>query len=457
MSNKPSLPKGMRDFEPTTLAKRNYIINCIKKHFIRFSFKELQTPSIEQNSSLLGKYGDEGDRLIFRVLNSGDFLKKASTENLANKDSQSVANEITEKSLRYDLTVPFARFVAQHQHELTLPFKRFQIQPVWRADRPQKGRYREFYQCDADAIGSKSLLYEIECIHLYHEVLKDLELDGFAIKINHRKLLAGLAELIEQQDKLIPLTVALDKIDKIGKKKVEEEMLSQGVTKASIQKIQPLFYIQGSFDEQLSQLRDLFKDINVAEHGIQELQFIHDQLHSSQEKFSLELDVTLARGLDYYTGTILEVAAPKKVGIGSIGGGGRYDDLTGIFGLKDVSGMGISFGLDRIYLCLEALDLFPDNVADTIDALFINFNESTTQIAQKTAIKLRKHGVSVDIYPDPVKLKKQFQFADKNSIPYVIITGEEEINKGQFSLKDMKNGKQQKLDFDSLKDALLNA
>ncbi len=457
MSNKPALPKGMRDFDPATLAKRNYIIHSIQKHFIRFGFNELQTPSIEKNSTLLGKYGDEGDRLIFRILNSGDFLNKASSENIDQKNSINLADEITEKSLRYDLTVPFARYVVQHQHEITFPFKRFQIQPVWRADRPQKGRYREFYQCDADAIGSKSLWLEIECINLYLEVFQELQLEGFSIQINHRKILAGLAKLIGQEDKLIPLTVALDKLDKIGKEKVEQEMLENGITTESIQKIQPLFRIKGDFNEQLQQLEELFKGVDIAISGIEDVKFIYKQVMASSDiSVPFHLDVTLARGLDYYTGSILEVNAPQKVGIGSIGGGGRYDDLTGVFGLKDLSGMGISFGLDRIYLCMEALDLFPDEIEQSIDALFINFNDTSTAIAQKTAMQLRHSGISVDIYPDPIKLKKQFQYADKNAIPYVIIIGEEEMDKELFSVKNMQSGEQQQLGFNELKQVLLN-
>jgi len=457
MSNKPALPKGMRDFDPATLAKRNYVIHSIKKHFIRFGFNEIQTPSIEKNSTLLGKYGDEGDRLIFRILNSGDFLKKASTENITQQNSANLADEITEKSLRYDLTVPFARYVAQHQHEITFPFKRYQIQPVWRADRPQKGRYREFYQCDADAIGSKSLWYEIECINLYQQVFQELQLEGFSIHINHRKILAGLAELIGQEDKLIPLTVALDKLDKIGKEKVEQEMLDNGITTESIQKIQPLFTIKGDFTDQLEQLEELFQDIDTAKTGIEDLKFIWKQASTlSKTSIPLHLDVTLARGLDYYTGSIIEVKAPEQVGIGSIGGGGRYDDLTGVFGLKDLSGIGISFGLDRIYLCLEALDLFPDDIEKNVDALFINFNDTSIAIAQRTAMRLRSSGVSVDIYPDSVKLKKQFQYADKNAIPYVIIIGQEEIDKNLFSIKNMRSGKQQQMNYKELEQLLLN-
>mgnify|MGYP000273406748 FL=1 len=457
MSNKPALPKGMRDFGPATLAKRNYVISCIKKHFKRFGFNELQTPSIEKNATLLGKYGDEGDRLIFRILNSGDFMKNVSAENVAQEDSAGIADQISEKSLRYDLTVPFARFVAQHQHELTFPFKRFQIQPVWRADRPQKGRYREFYQCDADAIGSKSLWYEIECINLYREVFHELNLNGFTIHINHRKLLAGLAELIGQEDKLIPLTVALDKLDKIGKDKVEKEMIDKGITEDSIQKIQPLFDIKGDVNEQLGQLEELFKDVDIAQSGVDDLRFIWEQVSNAYGKnFPLELNVTLARGLDYYTGTILEVKAPEEVNIGSIGGGGRYDDLTGVFGLKDLSGMGISFGLDRIYLCIEALDLFPEGIGQNTDVLFINFNNDSMQIAQRTAMELRRFGIAVDIYPDSVKLKKQFQFADKNNIPYVIVIGEEELQNGEFSVKDMKKGDQRKMNLEELKEFLLN-
>ena len=457
MSNKPALPKGMRDFGPATLAKRNYVISCIKKHFKRFGFNELQTPSIEKNATLLGKYGDEGDRLIFRILNSGDFMKKVSAENVAQGDSAGIADQITEKSLRYDLTVPFARYVAQHQHELTFPFKRFQVQPVWRADRPQKGRYREFYQCDADAIGSKSLWYEIECINLYQEVLQDLGLNGCTIHINHRKLLAGMAELIGQQDKLIPLTVALDKLDKIGKDKVEKEMLDNGISEDSIDKIQPLFNIKGDLEQQLGQLEELFKGIDIAQNGIDDLRYIGKEVSkSSSSSATLQLNVTLARGLDYYTGSILEVKAPAHVDMGSIGGGGRYDDLTGVFGLKDLSGMGISFGLDRIYLCLEALDLFPEEIGQSIDALFVNFNDDSMRIAQSTAMELRRSGIAVDIYPDPVKLRKQFQFADKNNIPYVIVIGEEEVRDGEFSVKDMKKGDQQKMNLKELKELLLN-
>lgn len=457
MSNKPTLPKGMRDFNPATLARRNYIINCIKKQFIRFGFNEIQTPSVEKNSTLLGKYGEEGDRLIFRILDSGNFLKKANDEHIQNKNAPALADEITGKSLRYDLTVPFARYVAQHQHELTFPFKRFQIQPVWRADRPQKGRFREFYQCDADAIGSTSLWYEIDFIRLYQEVFKELGMAGFQIKINHRKILAGLAALIQQEDKLIPLTVALDKLDKIGKPKVEEEMLNNGITSESIDKIQPLFNIKGDFKEQLNRLQQLFNGIDIAQEGIKDLDFIYQQISKlSNDEITLNLDVTLARGLDYYTGSILEVKAPDQVDVGSIGGGGRYDDLTGVFGLQDLSGMGISFGLDRIYMCMEALDLFPDYIDRSTKVLFVNFDENTTAVAYKSAMQLRRFDIAVDIYPDAVKLKKQFQYADKNNIPYVIIIGEKEIGQDNFSVKNMQTGQQDVLTFNQLKELLIN-
>ncbi|MGB5943167.1 MAG: histidine--tRNA ligase [Leeuwenhoekiella sp.] len=443
MAQKPQVPKGTRDFTPEELAKRNYIMSTLKRHFELFGFRPIETPSFENSSTLMGKYGDEGDRLIFKILNSGDFLSKADATVLAEKDSNSLTSQISEKALRYDLTVPFARYVVQHQNEITFPFKRYQIQPVWRADRPQKGRFREFYQCDADVVGSTSLLQEVAFIQLYDEVFTDLGLNGVSIKMNNRKILSGLAETIGAADKLIDFTVALDKLDKIGEEGVVKEMLGKGISETAIEKLRPIFHVSGSFYERLAVLKNLLQDSEIGMEGIRELHFISEKINNLGLKSAeLNLDVTLARGLNYYTGAIFEVAAPEGVSMGSIGGGGRYDDLTGIFGLKDVSGVGISFGLDRIYLVMEELGLFPEHTENDVKILFINFGEAEADYALSALKKLREMNIPAELYPDNAKMKKQMSYADKRNIPFVILAGSQEIADKTYTLKNMKTGKQ---------------
>ena len=446
MAQKPTIPKGTRDFNPEEVAKRNYIFQSIKKVFETYGFQPIETPSFENSETLLGKYGDEGDRLIFKILNSGDYLRKVDASIYNEKNSNSIASLISEKALRYDLTVPFARYVVQHQNEIEFPFKRYQMQPVWRADRPQKGRFREFYQCDADVVGSKSLWQEVEFIQLYDAVFSRLKLEGVTIKINNRKILSGIAEVIGAQDKLIDFTVALDKLDKIGEEKVKEEMLSKGIEEFGIEKLKPLFSLQGSFESQIKSLKTILESSDEGSKGIEELEFINHAIQSLGLKTAkLQLDVTLARGLNYYTGAIFEVAAPKSVHMGSIGGGGRYDDLTGIFGLKDVSGVGISFGLDRIYLVLEELGLFPETVSKTTDILFINFGIKEALFSLKAIKTLREQGINAELYPDAAKMKKQMNHANKRNIPYVVLVGEQEMNSNTYTLKNMETGIQDTL------------
>lgn len=437
---KPSIPKGTRDFSSTEVANRTYIMNTIKAAFETYGFQPIETPSFENSSTLMGKYGEEGDRLIFKILNSGDFLKKADSILLTNKDSQKITSQISEKALRYDLTVPFARFVVQHQNEITFPFKRYQIQPVWRADRPQKGRFREFYQCDADVVGSKALIQEVEFVQLYDTVFTNLGLKGTTIKVNNRKILSGIAEVIGEKDKLIDFTVALDKLDKIGEDGVVNEMLSKGISEEAIDKVKPLFKLSGTSVEQLGVLKELLANSIEGTAGVQELQFVLESVNElGLDSAALQLDVTLARGLNYYTGAIFEVAAPEGVKMGSIGGGGRYDDLTGIFGLKDVSGVGISFGLDRIYLVLEELGLFDVVELPKPRVLFLNFNEKDNLARLKGVQTLRKAGIKSEIYPDTAtsnnQQKKQWKYVDKRAIPFVI----SEINNDQYVLRDIVN------------------
>ncbi|RXJ50172.1 histidine--tRNA ligase [Gelidibacter gilvus] len=451
MAKKPSIPKGTRDFNPEEVAKRNYIFNTIRQSFERFGFQPIETPSFENSETLMGKYGEEGDRLIFKILNSGDFLSKADQSAYDAKDSTKITPSISEKALRYDLTVPFARYVVQHQNDIEFPFKRYQIQPVWRADRPQKGRFREFFQCDADVVGSQSLWQEVEFVQLYDAVFTALKLEGVTIKINNRKILAGIAEVIGAQDKLIDFTVALDKLDKIGEAKVKEEMLGKGIPEAGIDKLQPLFSLSGSFESQIAQLKSILETSEEGKKGISELEFIDKAISELKlESASLQLDVTLARGLNYYTGAILEVSAPKGVDMGSIGGGGRYDDLTGIFGLKDVSGVGISFGLDRIYLVLEALNLFPETITNTVKALFINFGDAEAMASMKAIKELRKNGINAELYPDNKKTVRQFNYANKRNIPNVVLVGASELENGTYTLKNMETGDQQSVDLKTL-------
>ena len=440
---KPSIPKGTRDFSSTEVANRTYIINTMKNAFETYGFQPIETPSFENSSTLMGKYGEEGDRLIFKILNSGDYLKKAASNLLQQKDSLKLTSQISEKALRYDLTVPFARYVVQHQNEITFPFKRYQIQPVWRADRPQKGRFREFFQCDADVVGSKSLLQEVDFIQLYDTIFTSLKLTGTTIKINNRKILSGIAEVIGAQDKLIDFTVALDKLDKIGATGVQKEMLEKGISIEAIDKVTPLFKLSGSNTDQLAILETLLSASEEGTKGVEELRFVTNTINElGLQSASLEIDVTLARGLNYYTGAIFEVSAPKGVEMGSIGGGGRYDDLTGIFGLKDVSGVGISFGLDRIYLVLEELGLFNSVALPKPKLLFLNFTKEDALIQLKAVKALRNVGIKTEIYPDTAlsnkQQKKQWKYVSTREISFVI----SEIQQNKFILKDMKDGSQ---------------
>ena len=440
---KPSIPKGTRDFSSTEVANRTYIINTMKTAFETFGFQPIETPSFENSSTLMGKYGEEGDRLIFKILNSGDYLKKAASNLLEQKDSLKLTSQISEKALRYDLTVPFARYVVQHQNEITFPFKRYQIQPVWRADRPQKGRFREFFQCDADVVGSKSLLQEVDFIQLYDTIFTSLKLTGTTIKINNRKILSGIAEVIGAQDKLIDFTVALDKLDKIGATGVQKEMIEKGISLEAIDKVTPLFKLSGSNTDQLAILETLLSASEEGTKGVEELRFVTNTINElGLQSASLEIDVTLARGLNYYTGAIFEVSAPKGLEMGSIGGGGRYDDLTGVFGLKDVSGVGISFGLDRIYLVLEELGLFNSVALPKPKLLFLNFIKEDALIQLKAVKALRNVGIKTEIYPDTAtsnkQQKKQWKYVSTREISFVI----SEIQQNKFTLKDMNNGSQ---------------
>ena len=451
MAQKPSIPKGTRDFSPAEVAKRNYIFSTIKTNFEKFGFQPIETPSFENSETLMGKYGEEGDRLIFKILNSGDYLAKADANLLENRDSLKLTSHISEKALRYDLTVPFARYVVQHQNEIEFPFKRYQIQPVWRADRPQKGRFREFFQCDADVVGSNSLWQEVELVQLYDSVFSQLGLAGVTIKINNRKILSGIAEVIGASDKLIDFTVALDKLDKIGEDGVKKEMLEKGISEEALVKVQPLFNFTGTITEKIQKLADLLASSEEGMKGVDELKFICNNVSTlGLQTAFLDLDVTLARGLNYYTGAIFEVSAPKGVAMGSIGGGGRYDDLTGIFGLKNMSGVGISFGVDRIALVVEELGLFPETVLATSKALFLNFGDKEALYAMQAIGKLRQSGIKVELYPDNTKIGKQFQHADKRGIPFAVLVGEEEIIANEFTLKNLSSGEQQKVDFETL-------
>ena len=443
---KPSIPKGTRDFSSKEVTQRNYIFSTIKEAFELFGFQPIETPSFENSSTLMGKYGEEGDRLIFKILNSGDYLKKVDETLLSAKESTKVTTKISEKALRYDLTVPFARYVVQHQNEITFPFKRYQIQPVWRADRPQKGRFREFFQCDADVVGSKSLWQEVEFIQLYDTVFSKLGLQGTTIKMNNRKILSGIAEVIGAKDKLIDFTVALDKLDKIGKEGVVKEMLAKGITEEAIEKVTPLFDFTGTNSENLVSLENMLKGSEEGLKGVEELRFIVNSIEElGLQSAKLTLDVTLARGLNYYTGAIFEVAAPEGVKMGSIGGGGRYDDLTGIFGLKDVSGVGISFGLDRIYLVMEELGLFKTVELPKPKVLFLNFDENESLTKVKAINTLRENGIKSELYPDVAtsnkQQKKQFKYADNRNIEFVV----SEIEADKFKIKDRNTGEQKVL------------
>jgi histidyl-tRNA synthetase len=452
---KPGIPKGTRDFSPIEVSKRQYITQIIKNNFEKFGYQPIETPSFENSETLMGKYGEEGDRLIFKILNSGDKVKKADLVALEANNLAKFSNSLSEKALRYDLTVPFARYVVQHQSELEFPFKRYQIQPVWRADNPQKGRFREFYQCDADVVGSTSLWQEVELVQLYDSVFAALGLEGVTIKINNRKILSGIAEVIGASDKLIDFTVALDKLDKIGEDGVKKEMLEKGISAEAIEKVQLLFNFTGTISEKISKLSALLSSSEEGKKGVDELQFICDNIAKlGLKKSILDLDVTLARGLNYYTGAIFEVVAPKTVAMGSIGGGGRYDDLTGIFGLKNMSGVGISFGLDRIYLVLEELNLFPEAVAVSSKAIFFNYGNEEAFYAMQAITKLRNEGIKVEMYPDKAKLDKQFKHAEKRQIPFAVMAGTNEIAAESFSVKDLVSGEKYSLDFEGLKKLL---
>ncbi|NDW19551.1 histidine--tRNA ligase [Dysgonomonas sp. 216] len=441
---KPSIPKGTRDFSPVEMAKRNYIFDTIKDVYKLYGFSQIETPAMENLSTLMGKYGDEGDKLLFKILNSGDFLSDISEQDMAERNPLKMASKICEKGLRYDLTVPFARYVVMHQNEISFPFKRFQIQPVWRADRPQKGRYREFYQCDADIVGSDSLLNEVELIQIIDEVFKRFGI-RVAIKLNNRKILSGIAEIIGEPEKIVDITVAIDKLDKIGLQKVNEELLSKGISEEAVSMLQPIILLEGENDAKLETLRSTLATSEVGLQGVEELDFILNKIKLADITTQLDLDLTLARGLNYYTGAIIEVKA-LDVQIGSITGGGRYDNLTGIFGLPNISGVGISFGADRIFDVLNQLDLYPKSQGQSTQILFVNFGSKEEDYIFPLVSQIRKAGIAVEIYPDSgAKMKKQMSYANNKNIPYVAIVGDNEIENNLISVKNMISGEQSQL------------
>lgn len=440
MTNKPTIVKGTRDFSPMEMSKRNYIFNTIKDVYSLYGFQQIETPALETLQTLMGKYGEEGDKLLFKVLNSGDFLRKVDDKELVERNTLKLASQLCEKGLRYDLTVPFARYVVMHHDELQFPFKRYQIQPVWRADRPQKGRYREFYQCDADVVGSDSLLNEVELMQIVDEVFQRFGV-RVTIKINNRKILTGIAEMIGATDKIVDITVAIDKLDKIGLENVNQELANAGISPDAIDKLQPIISLQGTNDEKLNVINNVLKDSQVGLKGVEEVAYILDVLKSMQLHNEIELDLTLARGLNYYTGAIFEVKA-KDVSIGSITGGGRYDNLTGIFGKPGLSGVGISFGADRIYDVLNALDLYPKETTNSTQILFINFGEKETAYCLPLVNEVRSHGISAEMYPDAVKMKKQMSYANAKQIAFVAMAGENEMKENKITLKNMVTGEQ---------------
>ncbi len=451
MKIKPSLAKGTRDFNSIQLYKRNYIIEKIKDSFLKFGFNPIETPSFERSSTLLGKYGEEGDRLIFKILRSGNFLKELDKNDFLDGDTAKIASKISDKALRYDLTVPFARYVVQNQNKINLPFKRFQIQPVWRADRPQRGRFREFLQCDADVIGSKSLFQEIEFIQLFDKIFESLNLNGTVIKINSRKILIGLSEILGCTDKFRDLTIALDKIDKIGIDSIGKELESKEFTEKSIDTIKELISFTGDFDKTISFLKSKFNNSTIGLEGISDIEFIYSAIKNLGLKSSdLTFDLSLARGIDYYTGLIFEVSAPKTVSIGSLAGGGRYDNLTEIFGLSNISGIGVSFGLDRIYMVLEELNLFPNIQGNIVKALFLNFGDENSLYSMNAMDKLRENNISTELYPDNLSIKKQLNYANNNNIPYVVFVGDEELKSKKYNLKEMNTGNQELLTISQL-------
>lgn len=455
MAQKPSIPKGTRDFLPAEVAKRNYIFDTIRNVFRLYGFQPIETPAMENLNTLLGKYGEEGDKLLFKILNSGDFLSGVSEEYLENKDSSKVTSQISEKGLRYDLTVPFARFVVQYRNELTFPFRRYQIQPVWRADRPQKGRYREFYQCDADMIGSDSLLNEAELIQIVDAVFNKLKIN-IIVKINNRKILAGISEVIGEHDRLTDITVAIDKLEKIGLQKVNAELAEKGVSQAAIEKLQPILALSGNTDQKIKQLELILEASNIGMKGISELHTLFSYINNMQLSTEVELDLTLARGLNYYTGAIIEVKT-TDMEMGSICGGGRYDDLTGIFGLPGVSGVGISFGAERIYDVLEHLNLYPEEAAESTKVMFVNFGEKEEAYCLPLLSRLRKEGISAEIYPENAKMKKQMNYANKKAVEFVVLAGDSEIEAQKYTLKNMSSGEQVEVSADELVVKLLQS
>lgn len=448
--SKPSIPKGTRDFSPEVVTKRTFIFDTIRSVFKKYGYQPIETPTMENLSTLTGKYGDEGDQLIFKVLNSGDYLSNVSDDKLATKNSKSITSDISEKALRYDLTVPFARYVVMHQNEISFPFKRYQIQPVWRADRPQKGRYREFYQCDADVVGSESLLNEAEFVLIYDEALSLLGLKDFEIRINNRKILAGIAEIVGKPELLIDMTVAIDKLDKIGFEGVTKELLEKGFTENDINTLSPIINLSGTNENKLKTLSTILSSSNIGLKGIEELEEVFNYFNTFRLKNGkLLIDITLARGLNYYTGAIFEVKT-NEVAMGSIGGGGRYDDLTGMFGLKNLTGVGVSFGADRIYDVMEELKLFPENTLATSKVLITHFDEKAFQYALPIIQKLRDANISSELYPNIAKMQKQMKYANDKGVPFVIVIGDEEMNTGLLAFKNMHTGEQQKLSIDQI-------
>lgn len=450
MAQKPSIPKGTRDFLPFEVARRNYIFDTIKKAFKKYGYAPIETPSFELSTTLMGKYGEEGDRLIFRILNSGEKMRKADIDALQADNLPRFANSLAEKALRYDLTVPFARFVVQHQNELSFPFKRFQIQPVWRADRPQHGRYQEFYQCDADVVGSDSLIYEVEFVQLFDEILSNLQLPSFTVMLNNRKILSGIAEVSGESDKLIDITVAIDKLDKIGEEGVVKELKEKGVSDTAIQKIQPLFSFSGSNEIKISKMREFLSSSEIGQKGLDELEYVLNTVKDlGIQKAEVVFDITLARGLNYYTGAIFEVKA-NGVKMGSICGGGRYDDLTGLFGMKGMSGVGISFGADRIYDVLTELELFPKETDQGLSLLFVNFGEKEQAYCMKLANEVRANDIDCEIYPSAAKMQKQMKYANDRKVLYVALVGENEMNEGLIQLKNMESGEQMEMSLEEV-------
>lgn len=445
---KPSIPKGTRDFSPEEMAKRNYIFDTIKAVYRLYGFRQIETPAMENLSTLMGKYGEEGDKLLFKILNSGHFLGDMSREDIEEGNSVKTANKISEKGLRYDLTVPFARYVVMHRNEITFPFKRFQIQPVWRADRPQKGRYREFFQCDADIVGSDALLNEVELVQIMDEVFSRLGI-RVSVKLNNRKILSGIAGIIGAADKITDITVAIDKLDKIGLEKVNEELAAKGITPEAIGQLQPIIRLSGTTAEKLARLRELLASSATGTKGVEEMEYIFSKTAALGLRNEVTLDLTLARGLNYYTGAIIEVKA-LDAEMGSITGGGRYDNLTGIFGLPGVSGVGISFGADRIYDVLSQLSLFPESFSHSTDVLFVNFGEKEADYLLPLVTQLRREGISCELYPEAAKMKKQLSYADSNHIPYVAMVGENEMKEGKIGLKNMLSGEQKSVTLQEL-------